>query len=232
MSHVLFSSCSGIEELQRSDRLATKAASTIALAIVKGEFPAGTALPEIPLAKLLAVSRATVREALREVEALGLIQIEPHRGAFVSELSISRASDIFSLRAELEGFAARLSMENAFGDPLIAAMEEALQAQREVSHGGDILAVVETDMSFHAALSSFCGNRLLLEHLNALQMETRRFIVAVQQHTQDYEVFVEYHLPIVEAVKSGDPQAVEQAVRKHVTASGEKLLAAIRAGEQ
>jgi len=202
------------------------------LAIVKGEFPAGTALPEIPLSKLLAVSRATVREALREVEALGLIQIEPHRGAFVTELSPSRASDIFSLRAELEGFAARLTMENAYGDPLIEAMEEALQAQRDVSHSGDILAVVESDMLFHATLSSFCGNQLLLDHLNALQMETRRFIVAVQQHAHDYETFVEYHLPIVEAVKSGNPEAAERTVRKHVTASGERLLVAIQAGEQ
>lgn len=203
------------------------AASAIALAIVQGKFPAGMALSEIPLSKTLAVSRATVREALREVEALGLVAIEPHRGAFVPELSRSRAADIFSFRAEVEGFAARLTMQRAYGPELVEAMEKALQAQRDVSTSGDILAVVETDMAFHATLSSFCGNQLLLEHLNSLQMETRRFIVAVQQHAQDYGVLVDYHLPIVEAVKSGNSQRVEDAIREHVTTSGEKLLAAM-----
>lgn len=217
----------GLGELQRADKLTTKAASAIALAIVQGEFPAGAALPEIPLAKRLVVSRATVREALREVEALGLVQIEPHRGAFVPELSRIRAAEIFSFRAEVEGFAARLSMERASGPELVEAMERALQAQLEVSNSGDILAVVETDMGFHSTLSSYCGNQLLLDHLRALQMETRRFIFAVQQHTKDYNVFVEYHLPIVDAVKSGDVPRVEQAVKDHVLTSGERLLSAM-----
>lgn len=219
-----------IGELQRAQNLTTMAASAIAVAIVQGEFPAGTALPEVPLAKRLAVSRATVREALREVEALGLVNIEPHRGAFVPELSRARAADIFSFRAEVEGFAARLTMQRAFGPDLLNAMERALTDQMDVASGGDILAAVETDMVFHATLSSFCGNQLLLDHLNALQMETRRFIVAVQQYAQEYRVMVEYHIPIVEAVKTGDAYAVEQAVHDHVTQSGEKLLAAMPNG--
>ncbi|MGE3192101.1 MAG: GntR family transcriptional regulator [Microbacteriaceae bacterium] len=210
--------------IQRSDKLTTLAANAIADAIVRGEFAPGEALPEVPLARRLATSRNTVREALREVEALGLVEIESHRGAFVRELTRERASEIFSLRAVLESFAARLSVERTSGDELAAAMRSALEAQREAVRVGDMLAIVRSDMAFHERLSSSCGHELLLSHLKALQMETRRFIVAGRQHADEYSPIVDLHLPIVDAVESGDARLVESLVYSHVMTSGERLL--------
>lgn len=210
--------------IHRSDKLTTLAANTIAEAIVRGEFGPGEALPEVPLAKRLATSRNTVREALREVESLGLVEIESHRGAFVRELSRERAAEIFSLRAVLESFAARLAVERSSGGELAAALRAALEAQREAVRIGDILGVAKSDTEFHETLSSFCGHELLLSHLKALQMETRRFIVAARQHAEEYSPIVDLHVPIVEAVESGDARLVESVVYAHVMTSGEALL--------
>src|SRR5262249_44963944 len=72
--------------------------------MLRGEFPPGSALPEIPLARRLDTSRGTVREALRELAELGLVELQARRGAVVAQLSPQRAREIFSLRALLESF--------------------------------------------------------------------------------------------------------------------------------
>lgn len=210
--------------IQRADKLTTIAANAIAEAIIRGEFEPGESLPEVPLAKRLATSRNTVREALREVESLGLVEIESHRGAFVRELTRERATEIFSLRAVLESFAARLAVERAPREELADAMRRALEEQRQAVRDGDMLAVVRSDMDFHERLSSYCGHELLMMHLTALQMETRRFIVAARQHAEEYSPIVELHAPIVDAIESGDSRLVESMVFAHVMTSGERLL--------
>src|SRR5687767_3195789 len=82
----------------------------IKTAILNGEYPPGSSLPEIPLAKKMSSSRATIREALRGLSDLGLVDLNPRRGAIVALLSPKRAREIFSLRAVLEPFAAKLAL--------------------------------------------------------------------------------------------------------------------------
>jgi DNA-binding GntR family transcriptional regulator len=80
-------------------------------AVLRGDYPPGSQLSEVALAESLGVSRGTVREALRTLAESGLVEVFPHRGAFVPALTIQRAKEIYSLRMVLEPFAARLAYE-------------------------------------------------------------------------------------------------------------------------
>ena len=99
--------------LQRPDTLTDAVAKHISDAIVRGEFKPGSSLPEVALAHDLRTSRGTVREALRKLAAGGLVEIIPHRGVFVSQLSVRATWEITSMRAILEPYAARLALEAA-----------------------------------------------------------------------------------------------------------------------
>src|ERR1700730_11406682 len=79
--------------------------------IVRGQLAPGAPLHEIDLSKSLGISRGTVREALRHLHDENLVEIIPHQGAFVTELSAKRAREVYTLRAQLEPYAVRLAME-------------------------------------------------------------------------------------------------------------------------
>ena len=130
--------------------LASKVVRQLQHLILGGEFPPGSTLPEVPLAKRFEVSRGTMREALRDLQELGLIELHMNRGAVVAELSPQRAWEIFSLRAVLEPFAARLAltagrMRNADRETIRVAFRRI----EESVLSGDQYALIEADMGFH-----------------------------------------------------------------------------------
>src|SRR5512132_1890868 len=103
----------GLAGLQRPETLTTAVTSYIRRAIVDGHFAPGSRLSEVALAAELNTSRGTVREALRTLAVGGLIEAIPHRGVFVTQLSVRATWEITSLRALLEPYASRLSLEAA-----------------------------------------------------------------------------------------------------------------------
>lgn len=189
-------------------------------AVIRGEFSPGEPLPEVPLAKRLQTSRGTVREALRGLQELGLVEIRAHRGAFVSELTVDRAREIVSLRALLESWAAKLAVESGLiTDDQIASMEASLERLRAAAAVGDAVAAMEADMDFHRQIAERCGHELLLEHLSTLQAQSRqatfyaRLYDAVKDVVQDHE-------PLLEAMKSGDGNRAAHEVRHHIESAG------------
>jgi DNA-binding GntR family transcriptional regulator len=193
--------------------------------ILRGDFPPGSALPEIPLAQRLETSRGTVREALRALADLGLVELHARRGAIVPQLSPQRAREIFSLRALLEPFAAKLALtEGHIREPELRRINDAFEWMRKCGEDGRIAALVEADMAFHWAICSPCGHELLLEQLRSLQVRTRQFIFHTKFYDSDVESEVEAHAPLLRAIVSGEADRVEAAVRDHITKAGERLL--------
>jgi DNA-binding GntR family transcriptional regulator len=193
--------------------------------ILTGEFPPGSALPEIPLSQRLGASRGTIREALRALAELGLVQLHARRGAVVSELSPQRAREIFSLRALLESFAVRQGlMEGRIRAAELSAIEAAFEAMRRCAEPGQTAALIEADMAFHWAICSPCGHEILLEHLRGLQVSTRQFIFYTKFYDSDVESEVEAHGPVLRAIQSADADRAQEAVREHITNAGERLL--------
>jgi DNA-binding GntR family transcriptional regulator len=194
-------------------------------AILRGDYPPGSALPEIPLSKKFGASRTTVREALRSLSEMGLVVLHSRRGAMVASLTPKRTREIYSLRALLESYAVRLSMtEGKINPRQIEVIEERFEQLRNSVKSGDAFKTIEADMAFHWAMCSPCDHELLLEQLRGLQTRTRQFIFFTKFYDSDLESEIDAHSPIIAAVRAYEADRAEAAVRDHITSAGERLL--------
>jgi DNA-binding GntR family transcriptional regulator len=215
-----------VTELKRPETLAAAVAKHIRDAIIRGEYAPGSALPEVRLADQLGTSRGTVREALRELDELGLVDIVPHRGSFVSTVTKAKARELYELRAVLEGFAVRLAIERGhLGPDSRATFEEMLAGMEAAGATGEPLAMIEAERALHRAVWSRCDNRLLLDYLAQVQVQTRRLLVYNKAFSADPAAEVRTHRALIEEILSGDSHRAETAVRDHVQESAGLVLA-------
>ena len=215
-----------MERLTRPPTLAAATAQIIQEAILRGDFAPGDPLREADLSENLEVSRGTVREALRLLHQEGaLIEILPHRGAFVIKLSVERAREIYTLRALLEPYAVRVAMENkAYSEADLAELEELVQRLEVLENERNDPALVKTDMEFHHVATRRCNHQLLLEMVAKLQSQTRILIFNTKRYRSDKVPDSVSHQAILEGIRSGDPLAAEEIVRKHIIDAGSSLV--------
>ena len=128
-------------------------------AIVAGRFKPGDRLIEREMCELLGVSRASLREALRQLEAEELVKIVPHRGPVVSEVTVEEAEQLYDVRAMLEGLAARRFAETA-SDEDIAVLRKALKAFADAVRGKSDVPLLTAKAKIYDVLLERCGNRI------------------------------------------------------------------------
>jgi DNA-binding GntR family transcriptional regulator len=212
--------------LQRPETLTEAVAKHIRDAIVRGEFAPGSALPEIRLADQLGTSRGTVREALRTLEDQGLVDVLPHKGSFVSQVTKRKAQELYSLRAVLEAFAVRLAVEKgAFAGEAGQALEARMAHLEAVAGGSDPMVTIEAERALHREIWSRCDHELLLELMATLQLQTRRLLLYNKVFRSPPEEEIATHRDLVAAILSGEPAQAEAAVREHIRMSTERVLA-------
>lgn len=119
--------------------------------IIAGRLSPGERLIERELIAMMGVSRTVIREALRQLESEGLILIIPNKGPIVRELTLEEARDLYSIRAVLEGLAARLFVEHAT-DAEIKNLGDALEAVGKAYEGGDPALILDLKNSFYEVL--------------------------------------------------------------------------------
>lgn len=195
--------------------------------IFSGEFPAGARLRERQLCAELEVSRTPVREALRRLEAEGLVQIEPRRGGVVRGIDVDEAAEIFALGTVIESFAARTAAEKATP----AALEELRGLLAEMTEvlgdGGEACRprYMKLDNAFHRCIAEMCQSRRLVAALRqvvgvpALTRVIRRY--SADQLRQSYE----QHCSLVDAIAAGDADLAESVMRAHILAGRNIALA-------
>lgn len=145
-----------------------EAVEKLRAAILAGRFQPGDRLVEADLCKVLGVSRPSLREALRSLEAERLIAIVPNRGPQIPIVSWTEAEEIYHVRALLEGEAAALSAQRA-GPGDLKEMEAALAAFTRATRAGDSGGRIETTTRFYAAILRSCGNKTIEELIQSLQ---------------------------------------------------------------
>ena len=194
-----------------------------------GEWAAGTQLPsERELAEQLGIGRPSVREALRVLEVMGLIEIRPGQGSFVSERSSEAQQmqllqsmlqedehvvELLEVRELLEPQIASLAAQSATEDD-IECMEEILeQMERNLNDGG---TGVDENVEFHLALTKAVGNRVLFEvHQLLLKLSrdpVERFFQVPGRLTRS----LEGHREILDAIKERNPHKAQQAMLAHM----------------
>jgi DNA-binding GntR family transcriptional regulator len=216
---------SDLPDFAAPETLSSAVVGYIRDAILRGTYPPGAPLPEIPLSRQVGASRTIIREALRSLSEAGLVTIHPRRGAFVGSMSPRRARELFTLRAVLEAFAVRIALtEGRIRGEELARIEAAFEQLRHCRESGDAYATIEADMGFHWAVCSPCRHEMLLDQLGGLQTRTRQFIFYTKFYASDAEGEVEAHMPILMAVRAMAPERAETAMRDHIISAGERLL--------
>ena len=181
--------------------------------IVSGRYPPEARIVETSLARELGVSQAPVREALRGLEALGLVEILPFRGARIRRPSISELLEAYAVRFELEALGARLGVPRMTDADLadLLALGEAMQ---QAAAAGDRHEVAVTDAAFHARLLHLAGNATLERVWRSLEPFSRTYITLVAPGA-DAHWTADLHTAIIEALRARDPERVVAALRDH-----------------
>ena len=181
--------------------------------ILRGELEPGERLVETRLARELGTSQAPVREALRDLQLLRLVESEPFRGARVRAVDDSQLLPVFPVRAALEELAAREAARSANGE--VDVLETELEAMRAASKREDWRTQISHDVAFHRAMVELAGNEPLLQSWLGLGVEVSTAF-AVYWTFWDQTDLAEFHVPIVEAIRAGDGARAGSEARKHV----------------
>ncbi len=197
------------------DSLGDIAYAGIRRRIVSLELPPGSVVNEAALAAELGVGLAPVRSALRRLAWENLVVILPRRGTLVAELDAADLQEIFELRVELEGLAARLAAERAG-----SAERESLSAFVERTRGalasGDHLALIELDRELHSAIAETAGNTLLASQLDWLYGHVLRLWSVALDRVDALGASVAEHEGVVDAILHGDGAAAHARMQEHV----------------
>ena len=181
--------------------------------ILRGELEPGERLVETRLARELGTSQAPVREALRDLELLRLVESVPFRGARVRAVDDSELLLVFPVRAVLEELAASEAARRADRD--LDPLDGELQSMREAAAADDWRTQIAHDVAFHRTMVQMADNEPLLQSWLILGVEVSTAF-ATYQTLWDQDELAEFHVPIVEAIRAGDSRRAGAEARKHV----------------
>ncbi len=192
--------------------------------ILHSELPPGFQAPEPDIAKLLGMSRTPVREALIRLEADGLVELVPRRGAKVLALSASDLAEIYDLLIALEPAA----LSKLAGKPVdpedLEDLERFIQEMERAEAADDLDAWGAADDAFHRRLLELCGNKRLSAYAGCLMDQvTRGRMVLLRLHKEPIGT-VQEHRDLLAAILSGDGEAAADLARRHRQASKQTLL--------
>jgi DNA-binding GntR family transcriptional regulator len=207
--------------LEEPQSLPEATAAAVRKALLSGDLKPGDRLREADLAEQLGISRGPVREAIRMLEQQGLVCVEPRRGAYVRELSIEDAVEVYTLRAALEGLAVRLGVEQgAFDEEAISQLQHLVDQLGQLQETDDPLDWLESDIAFHDLLCRQSGHNLLLKVLSDLRAQIRQFHLFTRFVPENLRRLADNHQTVLDAVASGDPATAESAIKDHIILAG------------
>jgi DNA-binding GntR family transcriptional regulator len=191
--------------------------------ILRGDYPEGEPLRQDALADELGVSRIPVREALRQLEAEGLVTFNPHRGAVVSSLSLDEIDELFELRAEIECDLLRRAIPQMNAEQLERATE-VLDEFQDALHAGEATRWGPLNWHFHAALYAPAKRNFTMGVLQKLHQHSDRYFRMQVLLAHGGARANEEHREIIAAVERKDITAACQLMRAHILGAGSSLL--------
>jgi DNA-binding GntR family transcriptional regulator len=214
------------------DRLAT----AIQARVLSGTLPRGIRLPQSALAAEFGVSRTPVREALRKLQASGLVELVPNRGAIVRGPSAREIREAYVVRAELEGLAAELAATRISDDDLVrlrqaeglfrravASLVARRRRRRREPRWADESTWVQANDLFHQAILDAAANARLSATIADLHRTFPRDLTwsALAGNSRLLEENVEQHAVILQAIERRDAGEARRRMVEHVRRAGE-----------
>ena len=192
-------------------------------AIMSGTFKPGQRLVERELCEMTGVSRPSIREALRLLEADGMVNTVPHRGPVVSTVSLEEARQLYAARAVLEGFAGRECAR--LRDPaVVRRMGDALTRLKAAFTKADMMAVLEAKTDFYAALIGGCHNVFIERMLKPLHDRITLLRITSMSQPKRVNKSLREVTAIWRAIQSGDEDLAERCCVDHIKAAAVAAL--------
>jgi DNA-binding GntR family transcriptional regulator len=201
-------------------------ASQIEHEILWGRFGPRERLVEEALCARFGVSRTPVREALRILEAKGLITIRASRGAHVREISWKEIEDLYAVRVALESVAMELAA-GRLDDASIRAIGAKLHAMGQAARRNDVQRYFDADNQFRALVFGACGNEVLIELLTSVERRVQKFRFALLSLPGRLREAQRHHEAVFDALRRGDGKLAGELRRSRIENS-KALLATFR----
>lgn len=195
--------------------------------ILRGDYPDGEPLRQDALADELGVSRIPVREALRQLEAEGLVTFNPHRGAVVSSLSLAEIAELFELRADIECDLLQRAIPQMSPEQLERA-NDVLDEFQDALDKGESARWGPLNWHFHAALYAPANRKVTMGVLQKLHQHSDRYFRMQVLLAHGGERANEEHREIIAAVRKQDVKTAMQLMRAHILGAGCSLLALLQ----
>jgi GntR family transcriptional repressor for pyruvate dehydrogenase complex len=231
--------------LPRRDAPSTEVTRHLVDYLLSGALTAGQRIPsERELAKALDVGRSGVREAIKSLSLLGLLDVRQGAGTFLSSspadllprviewgllLGEPRVYDLMEARTHLEVDVAGLAAERR-DDEAVARLRELLERMRAAD--GDIDRYVEADIEFHLTIAGASGNEVMANLVRSIQSLLQVWAARVLQAAGETATSLEMHAPILDAIERKDVDAARQAMAAHMERANVRLRATVGAPEQ
>ena len=191
--------------------------------ILNGRYKVKEELREVAIGEEMGVSRTPVREAFRQLELEGLIQIVPNKGAYVTGITAKDVRDIYVMRSLLEGLCARWATENISKEQM-EEMEENIFLSEFHASKGHTEQMAELDNRFHEIMYEACSSKMLehaLKDYHQYVLRVRKKTLSTQTRSTASNA---EHRKIMEAIKAGDADMAEQLANKHMINAYENMV--------
>ena len=183
--------------------------------ILNGKYKENDELREVAIGEELGVSRTPVREAFRQLELEGLIQIVPNKGAYVTGITRKVVQDIYMIRSLLEGLCARWATENITEEQM-AEMEENIFLSKFHAEKGHYDQLAELDNRFHEILYEACNSKMLEHQLRDFHQYVLRVRKKTLSNVNRGRKSNEEHEQIMDAIKAKDADRAEALANAHM----------------
>jgi DNA-binding GntR family transcriptional regulator len=190
----------------------------------------GERVSEPDLAERFGISRTPIREAFRQLESEGYLEVVPRKGAVVASLSERDIEEFYAIKIILEGFAARMAAEK-LTEKDIDRLESINERLQQLAKEGDVKSFFRVHNEFHEVFIKASGNEKLLEMINQLVMRFKRLRLASLSQPGRMEISVEEHRNMIQAFKKHDGDRADSLVRHAATIGAGVLIKSVAQSE-
>lgn len=191
--------------------------------ILAGELSPGSKLNEAALAERLGVSRGPLREAFRTLAETGLIRQEKNRGAYVREIEVVEAADIYEVRAGLDATAGRL-LAGRITTAQLAVLREFATGMQRAASANDVDAFHTLNLAFHDRIVEMTGNAALIDVYRRLVKQLALFRRRNLLAPRAIPHFADEHSAIVDRLAAGDGPGAAEALYQHAQGGRQRML--------
>lgn len=185
-------------------------------AIIKGHLKPGDKLKELEISQQMSISRGPIREALRDLEALGLVVSSPYRETTVADVRKEEVVDLLiPVRLQLELFALKHNSTKR-DEPFFDHLTGIVERMKISADNGDIFALVEDDIRFHEHILSLDNSSYTMQIWSGIVNRLRMHFIKNTSKFTDLQKVVEDHVALLNALQNGSTDTIEALWAGHI----------------